>query len=295
MNAQDKRLGRGLSALLGAEPDSGNVTSFEKPRAARSLPTSSLHPGRFQPRRRFDPDEMASLVDSVRAQGILQPILVRHAPGDPNSYEIIAGERRWRAAQQACVHEVPVVIKELSDGEALEIALVENVQREDLTPLEEAEGYRRLLEEFSHTQEDLAKVVGKSRSHIANMLRLLSLPQPVKDLLEQGELTAGHARALLNVSDPIALAQDVVKRGLNVRQTERLARHSAERSKAPPARPVKDADTLALEHDLSLKLGLKVTISHRGSQGELILRYNSLDQLDDLVQRLTHDPEKLVT
>lgn len=288
MTTQDKRLGRGLSALLGTEPN--NVTSLDTQRATRSLPTSALRPGRFQPRHRFDPDEMASLVHSIRAQGILQPILVRRTADNPNSYEIVAGERRWRAAQEAQLHEVPVVVKELSDGDALEIALVENIQRQDLTPLEEAEGYRRLLEEFSHTQEDLAKVVGKSRSHIANMIRLLSLPPPVKEMLERGELTAGHARALLNVPNPAALAREVVKRGLNVRQTERLAQRGTERNKTPPpARSMKDADTLALEHDLSLKLGLKVTINHRGSRGQLILRYDSLTQLDDVVQRLTHD------
>ena len=289
MIAQDSRrrgLGRGLSALLG--PESEDQTTVENPRQPHHLPTGALKPGRFQPRHRFDANEMAALVDSIKAQGILQPILVRPAPDDATSYEIIAGERRWRAAQEARLHEVPVIIRDLSDGEALEIALVENIQRQDLTPLEEAEGYRRLMEEFSHTQEDLARVVGKSRSHVANLMRLLSLPEPVKELLERGELTAGHARALLNVPNPIALAQDVVKRGLNVRQTEQLAQDTANRpKKSPPPAPTKDSDTRALEHDLSLKLGLKVSIEDRGGKGHIMVRYENLGQLDDLVQRLT--------
>ncbi len=286
MNPQDKRLGRGLSALLGdevAEPGA------DVARATRQLPTSALRPSPFQPRRRFDPEEMASLVRSVQAQGILQPILVRHAADSPDSYEIIAGERRWRAAQEAQLHEIPVIIKDLSDGEALELALVENLQRTDLRPLEEAEGYRRLIAELNHTQEDLARAIGKSRSHIANTMRLLGLPAPIKEMIERGELTAGHARALLNAQDALALAQQVVEGGLNVRQTERLAQAPKARGPAPAA-PAKDADTLALEHDLALKLGLKVTINHRAGGGELVLRYENLAQLDDLVQRLSRDP-----
>lgn len=294
MTAQDNKrrgLGRGLSALLGSESE--DLATLDKLRTTRQLPTSVLRPGRFQPRHRFDPDEMAALVRSIQAQGILQPILVRRAPDDPNSYEIIAGERRWRAAQEAQLHEVPVIVKELADGEALEIALVENIQRQDLTPLEEAEGYRRLMEEFAHTQEDLAKVVGKSRSHVANMMRLLSLPQPVKEMLDRRELTAGHARALLNAPNPAALAQAIVARGLNVRQAEQLTREGPGRPKrvTPPSAP-KDADTLALERDLSLKLGLKVSLYGQGSKGTLMLHYEDLAQLDELVQRLTRDPGK---
>jgi ParB family transcriptional regulator, chromosome partitioning protein len=286
MNSQDKRLGRGLSALLG---DEAAEPGAEAARATRQLPTSALRPSRFQPRRRFDPEEMASLVRSVQAQGILQPILVRHAADSADSYEIIAGERRWRAAQEAQLHEVPVIVKDLSDGEALELALVENLQRTDLTPLEEAEGYRRLIAELNHTQEDLARAIGKSRSHIANTMRLLGLPAAIKEMIERGELTAGHARALLNAQDALALAQQVVEGGLNVRQTERLAQAPKARGPAPAA-PAKDADTLALEHDLALKLGLKVTINHRAGGGELVLRYENLAQLDDLVQRLSRDP-----
>ncbi|HYB55383.1 MAG TPA: ParB/RepB/Spo0J family partition protein, partial [Alphaproteobacteria bacterium] len=231
-----------------------------------------------------------SLVRSIEAQGILQPILVRHARDDAAAYEIIAGERRWRAAQEVPLHEVPVTIRDLSDAEALEIALVENIQRENLSPLEEAEGYQRLMAEFTHTQEDLAKVVGKSRSHVANMLRLLALPQPVKDLLARKVLSAGHARALLNARDATALAEEVVKRGLNVRQTERLVRRGTRRRRGTSATAGKDADTRALEHDLSLKLGLKVALRHRGTKGELVLRYNTLAQLDELVVRLSRDP-----
>jgi ParB family transcriptional regulator, chromosome partitioning protein len=289
MTPQDGKrrgLGRGLSALLGSESE--DQAALDKLRPPRHLPTGALKPGRFQPRHRFDPDEMAALVRSIEAQGILQPILVRPIQDDAASYEIIAGERRWRAAQDAQLHEVPVIVREMSDGEALEIALVENIQRQDLTPLEEAEGYRRLLEEFDHTQEDLARVVGKSRSHVANLMRLLGLPQPVKDMLEQGSLTAGHARALLNVANPVEFAQEIVKRGLNVRQTERLAQHNTARpSKAPPAPRAKDADTRALEHDLSIKIGLKVSIEDRGGKGHVTVRYENLGQLDDLVQRLT--------
>ena len=286
MNPQDKRLGRGLSALLG---DDAVERGTDAAGATRQLPTSALRPSPFQPRRRFDPEEMAGLVRSVQAQGILQPILVRHAADAADAYEIIAGERRWRAAQEAQLHEVPVIVKDLSDGEALELALVENLQRTDLTPLEEAEGYRRLIAELNHTQEDLARAIGKSRSHIANTMRLLGLPDPIKAMIERGELTAGHARALLNAQDAIALAHQVVEGGLNVRQTERLAQ--APRARGPaPAAPAKDADTLALEHDLALKLGLKVTINHRAGGGELLLRYENLAQLDDLVQRLSRDP-----
>lgn len=286
MNPQEKRLGRGLSALLGGKSEEFATEIVQPP---RQLPTSALRPSPFQPRRHFDPEEMAGLVRSVQARGILQPILVRRTSNDPNGYEIVAGERRWRAAQEAKLHEVPVIIKELSDGEALEFALVENLQREDLTPLEEAEGYRRLIAEFKHTQEDLARAVGKSRSHIANMMRLLALPTSIKEMIERGDLTSGHARALLNAADAQALARQVVEGGLNVRQTERLAQGPKARP-TPPSPPAKDADTLALEHDLALKLGLKVTINDQGGKGELVLRYENLAQLDDVVQRLSRDP-----
>ncbi|HUC60632.1 MAG TPA: ParB/RepB/Spo0J family partition protein [Alphaproteobacteria bacterium] len=288
MIGPEKRLGRGLSALFADAQ--GEAPSSPVGSTPRQVPTASLRPGRYQPRRRFDAEQMAALVESVRSQGVLQPILVRPAADAPGTYEIVAGERRWRAAQEAQLHEVPIVLRELTDGDALEIALVENVQREDLTPLEEAEGYRRLIEEFHHTQEELAHVVGKSRSHVANTMRLLTLPESVKALIEQGEISAGHARALLNLPDPAAAAREVVKRGFNVRQTESLAQRIAKTGAAvAKAAAGKDADTRALEDSLSLKLGLKVSINPKGQKGEMVLRYSSLSQLDDVILRLTRD------
>ena len=277
-----RRLGRGLSALFAeTAPPPPDVT-----RSARSVPVSFLRPSRFQPRRHFDPAEIQALVDSIKARGILQPIMVRHPADDPNHYEIVAGERRWRAAQAAQLHEVPIIVRDVSDLEALEIALIENIQRQDLNALEEAEGYRRLMQEFDRTQEELAQSLGKSRSHIANTVRLLNLPAEVRSLLDEGKLTAGHARALLNAADPSALAREVVKRGLNVRQTEALA------AKAKPSRSgahthAKDADTMALEKQLADRLGLKVAIRFNGQGGELVIRYQTLDQLDDVLKRLS--------
>ena len=299
--AEEKRrkLGRGLSALLG---DSGVAAatavaegaaaladdSVPAPLGLRNLPVAQLKPGKFQPRRQFDEAAIADLVESVRTKGVLQPILVRPFEG---MYEIIAGERRWRAAQRAQLHEVPVIIREMSDKEALEVALVENLQRQDLTALEEAEGYRRLVEEFSHTQEELAKAVGKSRSHVANMMRLLALPGPVKDLLDQGKLSAGHARALLTSEDPVGLANQVVDKQLNVRQTEKLAggEVGAKPAKAKSQGKLfdKDADTAALERDLTEQLGCRVTLASSGKGGELTIHYGSLEQLDDILSRLS--------
>jgi ParB family chromosome partitioning protein len=288
MTPQDKRLGRGLSALFAdAQGDAPSAPAAAGP---RQVPTAALKPGRYQPRRRFDAAQMSALVESVRSQGILQPILVRPLAEDANLFEIVAGERRWRAAQEAQLHEVPILVRELSDGDALEIALVENIQRQDLSPLEEADGYRRLVDEFAHTQEALARIVGKSRSHVANAMRLLTLPDSVKELLESGEISAGHGRALLNLPDPAAAAREVVKRGLSVRQTEDLAhRVAATGAAVAKAAKGKDADTRALEDNLSLKLGLKVSIHHTGQKGELVLRYTNLAQLDDVILRLTRD------
>lgn len=279
-----RNLGRGLSALLGEESE--DYAALDRRRATGTVPIEMIHPSPFQTRRRFDESEMEALVESMREKGVLQPILVRRHPETAEAYQIVAGERRWRAAQQARLHEVPVIIKDLADREVLEISLIENIQREDLSALEEAEGYRRLLEEFSRTQEELARVVGKSRSHVANLIRLLALPEPVKELLDSGALTAGHARALLKVGKPEALAREVVRRGLNVRQTERLVqRRRAAGSKKRRARR-KDADILALERNLSAFLGLKVTIASRRTGGELVIRYHRLEQLDDLLRRL---------
>jgi ParB family chromosome partitioning protein len=279
-------LGRGLSALFGE--DGEDEADLDRARASRTLPIEFLRPGRFQPRRGFNEDELDSLVESIRTKGVLQPILVRRHPEAADVYEIIAGERRWRAAQRAQLHQVPVIVRDVSDRDALEVALVENIQRQDLTPLEEAEGYQRLIREFAHTQEDLGRSLGRSRSHVANMLRLLTLPESVKDLLQAGTLSAGHARAMVNAEDPADLARQVVERGLNVRQTERLAARRKRGPGTPRPAAVKDADTLALERDLSNLLGLKVTITFRAERGgKLLIHYQTLEQLDDILQRLS--------
>ena len=285
--AGGRGLGRGLSALLGEEeaPAAQNKN-------VRTLATELLRPGRFQPRRHFDEASLQSLADSVRAQGILQPILVRRSPDSPNNYEILAGERRWRAAQAAQLHEVPVIIRELGDREASEIALVENVQREDLNPIEEAQGYKRLIEEFGHTQEALATAVGKSRSHIANTLRLLNLPEEVQAMIDDGRLTAGHARALITAADPLEIAKQIVSMGLSVRQTEGFVRNqsSTRPPKADGQIPVshKDPNVAALEQELSLLLGLRVALQTEGTDGGgvLSIHYSTLDQLDVVLAKL---------
>ncbi|MGP1394017.1 MAG: ParB/RepB/Spo0J family partition protein [Inquilinaceae bacterium] len=305
-------LGRGLDALFGDEE--AGYGGLDRLRQTRALPIERLVQNPDQPRRHFDEVELVELVDSIREQGILQPILVRPLPDGSGNYEIVAGERRWRAAQRAKLHEVPVIIRELSDLETLQIAIIENVQRQDLNALEEAMGYRRLIDEFNHSQEDLAKAVGKSRSHIANTLRLLDLPKSVHIYLETGAVTAGHARALLACADPAAAAEKVVAQGLNVRQTEALSREGAPprptRRRAgsstatdgadpavqqgpPQGSPggTKDPDTLALENDLSGLLGLKVALAAgRDGSGTLSIHYRTLDQLDDVLQRLSQTP-----
>ncbi|AWK86053.1 ParB/RepB/Spo0J family partition protein [Azospirillum thermophilum] len=287
--ARRSSLGRGLSALFGEATE--DYTALDKVRQSKQVPIEFVHPGRYQPRRKFDEEAIQGLVESIRDKGILQPLLVRRDGDDANSYELIAGERRWRAAQIAGLHEVPVVIRDLSDREALEIALIENIQRQDLTPLEEAEGYRRLMEEFDHTQEDLAKAVGKSRSHVANMMRLLALPDPVKSMVQDGALTAGHARALLTASDPASVAREVVKRGLNVRQTEELMRGDSGKAKKASAGPaadsaLRDVDLVNLEEEISARIGLKVAINPQGKRGTITIHYQTLDQLDDVLRRL---------
>ncbi len=287
---QDKRtnLGRGLAALFGE--DSEDYAALDQVRATKTVPIEQLRPNPFQPRREFAPEAMQALSDSIAANGILMPILVRRRPDRADALEIVAGERRWRAAQSARLHEVPVVIREFSDQQALEAAIVENVQREDLSAIEEAEGYRRLMDEFHHTQEALAKTVGKSRSHIANTLRLLGLPGAVKDMVLHGELSAGHARALLAAEAPEDLARKVIGRGLNVRQTERLVRKPGGGSGRGSGKAAKDSDTLALERDLSALLGLKVNIEIHGNGGALTVHYQSLEQLDEVLRRLNHSP-----
>ena len=295
MDESKKRssLGRGLSALFGEVMEEQGQAE-ERVRLTRLVPIELVRPGKYQPRRRFDEEAIRNLVESVRERGVLQPLLVRKdedAPPGNQTYEIIAGERRWRAAQLAGLHEVPVLVRSLTDREALEIALIENIQRQDLTPLEEAEGYQRLMDEFEHTQEDLARSVGKSRSHVANMLRLLGLPDAVKGMVQDGSLTMGHARALLTAPDPAELAKEVVKRGLSVRQTEQLVRQAQQQAGAGEtaggkAVAHKSPDTLALEQELAQALGLKVALSSDGAAGSLTIHYKNLDQLDTVLARI---------
>jgi ParB family chromosome partitioning protein len=285
-DAARSRLGRGLAALIG---DVGTESSAERPRGQRRAPTSSLRPNARNPRRIFSDVELDELTASLRERGMIQPIVARPVRGAPDAFEIIAGERRWRAAQRAGLHEVPVVIIEASDQEALQLAIIENVQRADLNPLEEAEGYRALIRDFSHSQDDVARMVGKSRSHVANTLRLQTLPDRVKEHIQSGRLSAGHARALVGHHDAERLAEEIVTRGLNVRQVEEIARQESGRNGKPHSRKrsaEKNADTLALEKRLCDALGLVVSIDARGESGVVSIRYRNLDQLDDLAQRL---------
>jgi ParB family chromosome partitioning protein len=280
------RLGRGLAALIG---DMAAETSVDRPRGQRRLPTAALRPNPRNPRRAFPNAELDELVASLRERGIIQPIVARPVQGATDVYEIIAGERRWRAAQRAGLHEVPVVIIEANDAEALQLAIIENVQRTDLNPLEEAEGYRALIEEFGNSQDEIAKVVGKSRSHVANTLRLLKLPETIKSYIHAGKLFAGHARMLIGQPDAERLAEEIVARGLNVRQVESLARETAERggkSRAMRRGAAKNANLVALEKRISDALGLAVSINEAKRGGVLTIRYRSLDQLDDVLRRL---------
>jgi ParB family transcriptional regulator, chromosome partitioning protein len=292
-----RNLGRGLDALLGESRAQGssvaaNGASGGSGAGVTNLPIGDVYPGRTQPRQHFAQTEIDELAESIQSLGILQPLIVRPHPNRPGAYEIIAGERRWRAAQQVRLHEVPALVRELNDGEALEIALVENLQRENLSAVEEAEGYRRLMDEYSHTQEMLARMLGKSRSHIANTLRLLQLPDDVRAMLNDGRITAGHARALLASDNPRELATAIVKRGLSVRQAERQARGA--RDAAPRrARGVaqeqhyKDSNTKALESEIASAIGMRVAIDFDDPGGRLTINYNSLEQLDYVVHRLT--------
>jgi ParB family chromosome partitioning protein len=283
------RLGRGLAALIG---DMAAETSVDRPRGQRRLPTAALRPNPRNPRRAFPNAELDELVASLRERGIIQPIVARPVQGAADVYEIIAGERRWRAAQRAGLHEVPVVIIEATDAQALQLAIIENVQRADLNPLEEAEGYRALIEEFGNSQDEIAKIVGKSRSHVANTLRLLKLPETIKSYIHSGKLFAGHARMLIGQPDAERLAEEIVTHGLNVRQVESLAREAAERGgKSRGARAVrrgagKNANLVALEKRISDALGLAVSINEAKRGGVLTIRYRSLDQLDDVLRRL---------
>ena len=278
------RLGRGLAALMGDAPSPSRANAAP---GVTDTPVEHLEPGPFQPRGDFDPAGMAELVDSIRARGILQPLLARPHPTSRDRFQIIAGERRWRAAQQAGLHAVPVLIRSLSDAEAMAAALVENLQRQDLNAIEEAQGYHRLTEEFGLTQERLAEAVGKSRSHVANTLRLRQLPITVQEEVRKGALSAGHARALLSLPDPAKAALAVIARGLSVRQTEALApARVAKSTGAGSRRSAKDAETAALERDLVDRLGLKVDITFDGKGGNIRIHYRTLDQLDGVVALL---------
>lgn len=290
MSSDDKmrpRLGRGLAALIGDAGDEGSA--IERARGQRRIPTSFLRPNPRNPRQNFTEEDLEDLANSVREKGVIQPILVRPVPGTIDSYEIIAGERRWRAAQRAGLHDVPVTVVEASDREALELAIIENVQRTDLNAIEEAVGYDKLIEEFAYSQNDLAKVIGKSRSHVANTLRLLKLPEAIKINVVEGKLTAGHARALLSVNNPEAVARLIISENMSVREAESVVQdeaQSAGKTLRARSRVEKDPDTIALERTISDVLGLKVTLDHRGEGGEMKIRYNSLEQLDDLCRRL---------
>ncbi|MCL2430070.1 MAG: ParB/RepB/Spo0J family partition protein [Alphaproteobacteria bacterium] len=282
------RLGRGLAALMG---DVGPETrTGERGRGARRVAIEFLKPNPRNPRRNFAEGELDELAASLRERGMIQPIVVRPVHGSADSYEIIAGERRWRAAQRAGLHVVPILQLDVSDGEALELAIIENVQRSDLNPLEEAAGYHSLATEFAHSQDAIAGIVGRSRSHVANTLRLLKLPEPVKAYIADGKISAGHARMLIGHPEPERIAREIVERGLNVRQVEALAQDRAQAAGKPVKarkRASRDADTAALEKRLSDALGLAVRIHHRGQGGLLDIRYRSLEQLDEVVRRLT--------
>ncbi|HMM09606.1 MAG TPA: ParB/RepB/Spo0J family partition protein [Paracoccus solventivorans] len=277
-------LGRGLSALMADVELVPGAAS----KAPQTLPVEQIIPNPDQPRRQFDPDALNELAASLRNRGVLQPLIVRPHPTEPDLYQIVAGERRWRAAQIAQLHELPVLIRELDDTEVLEVALIENIQRADLNPIEEAASFRQLMDRFGHTQERLAEALDKSRSHISNLLRLLNLPEQVQGFVRDGKLTAGHARALITAPDPVAMARKVIERNLSVRETEALARQVTQpKPETPRIRSEKDADTLALESDLSAQLKMRVRIEHAGQDGgRLTITYRDLDQLDRLCQAL---------
>lgn len=292
-----RNLGRGLEALLGAKEQSTDaptsVQSAAVSQGAKKVAVFDLYPNKDQPRRHFDAEGLKELAISLNAHGMLQPILVRPHPEKQKAFEIVAGERRWRAAQQAKLHEVPVIIRELSDRDVAEIALVENLQRQDLNPMEEAQAYNRLIEDFGHTQEKLAAILGKSRPHLANMMRLLKLPAQVQEMVADGRLSAGHARAILaNPNDPVSVANLIERMGLSVRQAEMLAKGELEedvtaKKAKPPEKARKSADIVALEQEIAHVLGLSVKIDHQGKGGALAIHYKTLDDLDDILDRLT--------
>ncbi len=293
--AKPRGLGRGLSALMSdvtAQDSDTSQSGGRRPDA--TLPIERIRPNPNQPRRTFDDTAMAELASSIRQKGIIQPIIVRPDPQYPDSFQIVAGERRWRAAQLAGIHQVPIILRQYDDTEVLEIAIIENIQRADLNPIDEASGYRQLMDAFGHTQEHLAAALGKSRSHIANLLRLLALPDDVQQFLIDGRMTAGHARALVGHADAAGLARQIIQKGLSVRDTERLVKRPAAtdtKSGKTRGKPEKDADTVQIERELAAALGMKVSIEHHAGQdsGRLILNYRDLAQLDDLMRALTGD------
>ncbi|MEO3414692.1 ParB/RepB/Spo0J family partition protein [Roseovarius sp. CAU 1744] len=294
---KQRGLGRGLSALMADVTEDSTPRSADAPtRPDLLVPIEMVSANPDQPRRSFDKEQLADLSASIAEKGIIQPLIVRPMPGRAGDYEIVAGERRWRAAQMAKLHEVPVLVRDFTDIEVLEVAIIENIQRADLNPVEEAAGYNQLMEKFGHTQDKLSQVLGKSRSYIANSVRLLQLPAEVQTYLRDGKLSAGHARALITADDPAALAREVIKKNLSVREAEKLVKVSAENIFADGRRtaktnltPAKDADTKALEGDLSATLGMKVSVNHKPGQenGQISISYNSLDQLDDLCRLLS--------
>ena len=295
---KQRGLGRGLSALMADVADQPLSSGAASSGADMRVPIERIHPNPDQPRRYFDPDLMADLARSIAEKGVIQPLIVRTRPGTLDQYEIVAGERRWRAAQQAKLHELPVIVREFDDIEVLEIAIIENVQRADLNPVEEAAGYAQLMEKFGHTQEKLAEALGKSRSHIANTIRLMQLPGEVQTLVREGKLSAGHARALITARDPIGLSKQVMSKDLSVRATERLVKSAAAKENVfsetgqttqTSKTAGKDADTRALEGDLSASLGLTVSIdATRGAESGLVtIRFASFDQLDELCRILS--------
>lgn len=290
---QRRGLGRGLSALMAdVAPESAAVQAGA--RSDLSVPIERLVPNPDQPRRIFTDEQLEELANSIRTKGVLQPLIVRPNPKNPEQYEIVAGERRWRASQLAQLHEVPVLVRDFDDTEVLEVAIIENIQRADLNAIEEAAGYKQLMFKFGHTQEKLAEALGKSRSHIANLMRLLNLPDSIQDMVSRNDLSAGHARALITAPNPEDLAKTVVAKGLSVRETEKLAKGTVAAPKpkvasTPQSAPVKDADTKALEGDLSAALKMKVQIDHKagGETGRVMISYDTLDELDALCSVLS--------
>ena len=281
--AQKRRLGRGLAALIG--DDTSEESVVQDIRALRHIPIELLNANPNNPRKHFAEEDLNTLAQSIKAKGLLSPILVR--PKADGSFEIVAGERRWRASQRAGLHDLPVLVRELDDKETLAIALIENIQRADLNPLEEARAYRQLMEQYAYTQQALADEVGKSRSHVANTMRLLNLPDATQKKIEDGSLTAGHARALIATETPEELADKIIKLNLTVRQAEDLARETTPGSKKTKSKSEKDADTRALEKQMSEALGLSVEIKHRDKAGgQVVINYKTLDQLDDVIRKL---------